>query len=93
MNRILSLALLVLWTVPLHAGEDSGRIRPWPEDPRYWQYEGRPILLAGGSDDDNLFQWPKDRLVPHLDAMQQVGANYVRNTMSDRRDQGHELYP
>ena len=25
------------------------RIQPWTEDPRYWQYKGRPVLLLGGS--------------------------------------------
>jgi hypothetical protein len=32
-------------------------------------------------------------LVPHLDSMKNIGANYVRNTMSDRNDRGFELYP
>jgi hypothetical protein len=49
--------------------------------------------LLGASDDDNLFQWPSPDLERHLDAMKAVGANYVRNTMSDRRDKGFELYP
>ena len=68
-------------------------IRPWEENPRYWQYKGEPVLLLGASGDDNLFQWTADRLVPHLDSMAEAGANYVRNTMSDRPDFGFELYP
>ncbi len=68
-------------------------IRPWSENPRYWQYNGEPVFLLGASDDDNLFQWPSPKLERHLDAMKAVGANYVRNTMSDRRDKGFELYP
>jgi len=70
---------------------DSDRIQPYQENPRYWQYQGQPVLLLGASDDDNLFQWPN--LAEHLDAMQAVGANYIRNTMSDRRDRGFERYP
>ena len=50
-------------------------------------------MLLGASSDDNLFQWPAAMLLPHLDSMQSVGANYVRNTMSDRVDAGFELYP
>ncbi len=42
--------------------------------------------MLGASSDDNLFQWTADRLVPHLDSMMEIGANYVRNTMSDRSD-------
>ncbi len=68
-------------------------IEPYSENPRYWQYRGKPVFLLGASDDDNLFQWPSPDLERHLDAMKAVGANYVRNTMSDRKDKGFELYP
>jgi hypothetical protein len=68
-------------------------IRPWAPNPRYWEYKGRPTLLIGGSDDDNLFQWPAERLELQLTLLRGVGGNYVRNTMSDRRDGGFEQYP
>jgi hypothetical protein len=74
--------------VPL--GNLQDRIRPWPENPRFWQYQGRPVMLLGGSKDDSLFQIPE--LVAHLDEMKAAGANYVRNTMSDRPDFGFEVY-
>jgi hypothetical protein len=73
------------------AAEDPDCIQPWAKDPRYWQYEGQPVLLLGGSMDDNLFQLPE--LKEHLNEMKGVGANYVRNTMSDRNDKGFEVYP
>jgi predicted GIY-YIG superfamily endonuclease len=71
------------------------RIQPWVENPWFWQYKGKPVMLLGASGDDNLFQWPAKMLVPHLDSMKSVGANYVRNTMSDRvqPEKGFELYP
>ena len=72
--------------------KDDG-IRPYTENPRYWQYRGKPVMLLGGSDDDNLFQWPAPDLERHLDALKVVGGNYLRKTMSDRRDKGFELYP
>ena len=81
----LSLAPVVL------AEEASDRIQPWSENAWYWQYQGKPVLLLGGSDDDNLFQLPN--LEAHLDDMAAAGANYIRNTMSDRRDRGFEVYP
>jgi hypothetical protein len=84
--------LLALLTVPV-AAQDSGAIRPWEANPSYWQYKGRPLLLVGGSDDDNLFQWPDEPLKNQLDLIHATGANYVRNTMSDRHDKGFELYP
>jgi len=74
-----------------HGGEVSNSIRPWPQNPRYWEYKGKPVMLIGGSKDDNLFQIPDLR--EHLDEMVQVGANYIRNTMSDRPDKGFEVYP
>jgi hypothetical protein len=75
-----------------HAVASAGEgIQPWPENPRYWQFKGQPVLLLGGSKDDNLFQIPD--LKEHLDEMAAVGANYIRNTMSDRSDHGFEIYP
>lgn len=77
--------------LPLANAGDA--IRPWSENPWYWQYQGEPVFLAGGSDDDNLFQWPKEKLFEQLDLLKSCGGNYVRNTMSDRQDKGFELYP
>ncbi len=89
--------LIILLCVPvILAGCQNSkdhRIQPWSENPWYWQYKGNPVLLLGASSDDNLFQWPAEILIPHLDSMKSVGANYVRNTMSDRQDRGFELYP
>jgi hypothetical protein len=68
-------------------------IQPYKENPRYWQFKGDPVLLLGGSNDDNLFQWPAELLIPHLDSIKAEGGNYVRNTMSDRVDKDFELYP
>jgi len=75
--------LLVLNHFELHA-QDA--IQPYPENRYYWQYEGNPVLLLGGSKDDNLFQIPN--LKEHLELMEKVGANYIRNTMSGR-DEGN----
>jgi hypothetical protein len=50
--------------------------------PQYWEYNGEPVLLLGGSDEDNLFQLPQ--LEQQLDRLASVGGNYVRNTMSSR---------
>ncbi|MHC4557756.1 MAG: hypothetical protein ACYS80_10690 [Planctomycetota bacterium] len=58
------------------------RIEIFKPNPAYWQYNGKPVLLLGGSKDDNLFQIPDLR--EHLDLLKSVGGNYVRNTMSSR---------
>lgn len=67
-------------------------IEPWSENPWYWSYHGQPVLLMGGSDDDNLFQWPAGRLTEQLDRIVAAGGNVVRNTMSDRKDGGWEVH-
>jgi len=59
-------------------------IRVYAQNPAYWEYGGRPVLLLGGSVDDNLFQIKG--LEAHLDLLKSVGGNYVRNTMSSRDD-------
>jgi hypothetical protein len=66
------------------ASDDERRIRPHASRPAYWQYNGRPVVLIGGSVEDNLFQI-RD-LEAHLDLLTSVGGNYVRNTMSSRDD-------
>lgn len=58
---------------------DKNRIQIYKENPRYWQYKGEPVLLIGGSVDDNLFQIPN--LKEHLELLKSVGGNYVRSTM------------
>lgn len=90
MLRCAAVAVFLILAMAAHAAEKSG-LRPWAENPRYWSYHGAPVLLLGGSKDDNLFQIPD--LEAHLDEMTAVGANYIRNTMSDRPDLDFEVYP
>jgi hypothetical protein len=59
----------------------------------YWEYKEKPVMLLGGSDDDNLFQWTGNLLTEHLDQMKAAGGNYVRNTMSDRDQEEGNVYP
>lgn len=92
MNKLFLIFILIFIAVSCFQSSKI-QIQPWTENPWYWQYKGKPVMLLGASDDDNLFQWTADRLIPHLDSMQAVGANYVRNTMSDRQMGGFELYP
>ena len=65
-------------------------IEVYSKNPFYWSRDGKPILLLGGSGDDNLFQWAGaefgNKLSKHLDLLVSVGGNYVRNTMSSRYD-------
>jgi len=61
-------------------------IRPYSENPSYWEYRGRPTMLIGGSDRDNIFQWALDgrKLTNLLDLLVACGGNYIRCTMSSR---------
>ena len=84
------LATLITITASMtHAQSNPDRIQPYAANPRYWQYKGQPVLLLGGTIKDCLFQIPD--LEAHLDLLQSVGGNYVRNTMSDRRTYGYEV--
>lgn len=74
-----------------HSKFNPQAIQPYTKNRRYWQYHGEPVLLVGGSVEDNFFQLPD--LESQLDAVKAAGGNYVRNTMSDRRDHGSEVYP
>ncbi len=57
-------------------------IQPYTENKAYWQYENIPVLLIGGTDNDNIFQ--TQHFHSHLDSLSTVGGNYIRCTMSDR---------
>ncbi len=81
----------ILLVYPSYGQSEDQRIRPYDENPSYWQYEGKPVMLLGGTKDDNAFQLPD--LKEHLQLLSKVGGNYIRNTMSDRQDKGFELYP
>ena len=69
--------------------KNEDRIQPYAQNPFYWQYKGKPVLLIGGSVEDNLFQIPN--LEAHLDLLASCGGNYVRCTMSSR-DEG-DVWP
>ena len=58
-------------------------IGKYAENPYYWEYNGKPVLLLGGSREDNLFNHPEG-LEQHLDVLAACGGNYIRNTMSSR---------
>ena len=62
------------------------RIQPYVHNPFYWQYKKQPVLLLGGSIEDNLFQI--SYIEEHLDLLHATGGNYVRCTMSSR-DEGN----
>ncbi len=68
---------------------DDARIQPYTNNRFYWKYKGEPVLLIGGSREDNLFQI--DDLEAHLDLLASVGGNYVRCTMSSR--DGGDVWP
>jgi predicted SnoaL-like aldol condensation-catalyzing enzyme len=92
------LCYLSCWLTALVIGSQGNAasepaLRPWAENPWYWSYRGQPVLLLGGSDDDNLFQWSEKDLAAHLDRLAAAGGNVIRNTMSDRKDKGFEVYP
>ena len=91
MRQIFSAILFLVAACPAHPAPLP--LQPWAENPWYWSYRGEPVLLLGGSDDDNLFQWLEPDLITQLDRLAAAGGNVIRNTMSDRKDKGFEIYP
>lgn len=75
-----ALLALGLWCCAQTSGQ--GVLRPYDKNPGYWQYKDKPVVLLGASGDDNLFQMEDPEA--HLDSMKAAGANYIRNTLSDR---------
>lgn len=87
-------ALILLFGSPLRTdGQDAiakrhkqnaDRLKPYKDNPQYWQYKGEPVLLFGGSKTDHIFLL--EDLEEHLDEIVRAGGNYVRNTMSQREE-------
>jgi len=82
-TRMLVLVAVLSWASNRVLADDGDRIQPYAKNPCYWQYKGRPVLLLGGSREDNLFNHPEG-LAEHLDTLVACGGNYIRNTMSSR---------
>jgi len=62
-------------------------IQVYKENPSYWEFKGKPVLLLGGSDDDNLFN-NLDLMGKNLETLEGIGGNYIRCTLSCR-DKGN----
>lgn len=93
--RISTLSVLLALLLGCKGTPDSAdpsltsEIQPGKDLPAYWHLNGEPVMLLGGSVQDNLFQ--VDGLTEHLELLGSVGGNYVRCTMSSR-DEGN-LWP
>jgi hypothetical protein len=58
-------AMILLLGAPIRAdGQDSvakrhkqnaDRVKPYKDNPGYWQYKGEPVLLFGASKTDHIF--------------------------------------
>ena len=68
--KILSAAVRVVPEDSFGAAFGEG-IQPYARNPYYWSWKGQPVLLLGGSVDDNLFQIPDLR--NHLDEIKRAG--------------------
>lgn len=79
---ILVIGLNCISCAPTENTHIENGIKPYAENPKYWEYKGEPVLLLGGTDDDNLYQM--EALEQHLDDLKEAGGNFIRNTMSSR---------
>lgn len=88
-HYMLSALTLIFITIfvflPSHSYADEGRIQIFRENPHYWEYKGKPVLLLGGSDEDNLFNNPS-LMKKNLEILSEIGGNYIRSTLSCRDD-------
>ena len=74
---------------PAPGDTSAGVITPSATHPGFWSYGGKPVLLLGGSREDNLFQIPD--LKEQLDLLARVGGNYIRNTIIETASVGGYL--
>ena len=60
------------------------RVHVSDENGWYWSYDDELVLLLGGTDKDNLFQWTGDRLRDHLRSI--VGSNGTPDAVEEALD-------
>ncbi len=84
---LIAVFFISMYQVEKNSAADDPALKISESNPFYWEYEGNPTFLIGGSKDDNLFQI--DDLEEHLDLLAENGGNYLRCTMSSR-DMGNE---
>ena len=89
-NAVLLMMLLI---ISASQAEGAG-IEIYPKNRTYWQYDGKPVMLLGGTDDEALFHWAGNMklLKAQLDLLADCGGNYVRCTMSVRQGD-NPVYP
>lgn len=90
-HSVLFLTILMAVNMPLARSEG---IEIYPKNRSCWKYDGKPVLLLGGTDDEALFHWAGhiELLLKQLDLLVGCGGNYVRCTMSVRRGD-NPIYP
>jgi hypothetical protein len=79
----LPLALVMVFAFlggPISAEDGTGPIRPYADNPFYWEYHGEPVLLLGAVVVDNLQHWHD--LEAHLDELHAAQVNYLRASLS-----------
>lgn len=85
----LIVTILILSCSRSNSKKISPRISIYDKNHNYFSYERKPILLLGGSDEDNIFNHP-ELMKANLDILRKIRGNYIRCTMSSR-DDGNEM--
>ncbi len=57
-------------------------IQPDPLNPRFFKYNNQPIFMLGATDDDQLQNWSVSGRNAHLDLLQTLGGNFLRNVLN-----------
>ena len=85
MKNMLVILFIVLLTIACTQTEQvtSPRIGIYSANPFYFTLDGEPVLLLGGTDEDNLFNDP-DAMMDNFNVYEEIVGNYIRCTMSSR---------
>ena len=89
--RDIVIFLIVCFCTLRCSPDASDRITPYERNPFYWQYRGKPVLLIGGSDEDNLVDNPAV-LIENFKTLKKSGGNYVRLSLSCSQSGGVKPY-
>ena len=92
MNQLLSMLFFTCIVLPGFT-QSKHTVNLYPGNPFYWQVNGKPLLLLGGSsapkdllNDEGMFLWPD--VTGALDKLAESGGDYTRCLMSGRLRDG-----
>ncbi len=76
--------MVISCTRPMDKSDIEARIKPYTENPGYWQYKGQPVMLLGANTTDSPYLLADQEA--YYDELAGLGGNFTRYNVKQRLD-------